>query len=204
MQGGEALAAPLLEVGCGHGGGLARLHDLGCEDVTGFDFTPSNIDYCEAHWDGPAFSVDDAVSFCRDHTSQCFSWRFLLTFAPLPQGAHFGRYQTILNIESSHCYSSFQAFLDNCHRALVADGQLRLCDFRTRADYEDLLTMLRTQAAKWELLPVEDITRQVRATVAQFWFMFDPGHASQLQLRSAIRAVSPQAELVPATPDCLA
>ena len=171
----EELAAPMLEVGCGHGGGLNGFHKRGYTDLSGLDFTPSNIGFCERKWGGkeggPHFEVNNAVSFCPSPT----------------EGPHAGKYSTILNIESSHCYPNFAAFLQMCHNALRPGGLLKMCDFRRK---EQLEAILRDAEAggQWEIASTRIITKEVAS----------PHPAAPFPVRAAPR-VRPPARL-PARP----
>jgi hypothetical protein len=134
---------PLLEVGCGHGGGLAHFHNnLKLTELSGLDFTPSNIKYCGKH-KGPQYMVGNAMNFASE-------------------AKHVGRYKTIINVESSHCYPDFFVFLDNCHAALQSTGNcyFKMCDFRYPEEFKEICDKLKKNN-KWELIKAEDITREV-------------------------------------------
>jgi len=161
--------AKILEVGCGHGGGLNGFRAKGYTALAGLDFTPSNIAFCKRKWGkkegAPRFEVNNAMSFCPDPRDGC----------------HGGQYDTIINVESSHCYPSFHGFLQQCHNALRRGGTFRMCDFRSRAGYDELLSDFDPErasphpaSAHWRVESSEIITKEVLRASASFETSYAP------------------------------
>jgi SAM-dependent methyltransferase len=115
----------VLEIGCGRGGGASYVaRYLGPRSVTGMDLAPNAVEFCRGHHnaDGLDFVCGDAVD---------------LPFAD-------GSFDAVINVESSHCYSSMREFLGEVHRTLRPDGHLLLADRRDRRG----IVALRSQFAR--------------------------------------------------------
>ena len=104
--------ARVLEVGCGRGGGAAWMSGtLGAAGVTAIDLSEENIAACRQQFGaiaGLRFEVGDAERL------------------PFDDGA----FDLVVNVESSHCYPDFRAFLAEAHRVLRPGGTLCIVDFR--------------------------------------------------------------------------
>lgn len=101
----------VLEVSCGHGGGAAYLtRTLQPQHYTALDLNPSAIRFCRQRHDveGLRFMEGDA-----EH---------------LPFEAD--TFDAVINVEASHCYSSFPRFLAEVARVLRPGGHLLHADFR--------------------------------------------------------------------------
>jgi ubiquinone/menaquinone biosynthesis C-methylase UbiE len=87
------------------------------------DLVPNAVEFCKQHCahDGLHFVCGDAV---------------VLPFEDASSGA-------VINIESSHCYSSMWKFLGEVHRVLRPAGHLLLADRRDRRGAETLRTQLQ-------------------------------------------------------------
>ncbi|MEO1336524.1 MAG: methyltransferase domain-containing protein [Myxococcota bacterium] len=131
----------ILEVGCGRGGGTAWMaRHLGAAEVVGVDFSSSNITACQSHFaqvPNLRFEVGDAESLPFDDDS----------------------FDLIVNVESSHCYPDFPAFLREARRVLRPDGVLAMVDFRL-ADRLDAWERDITDGPM-SLVQREDITEAV-------------------------------------------
>jgi len=124
--GSELTGKRMLEVSCGHGGGASfvmRYHHPAA--YTGVDQNPKAIEYCrKAH---SALGIDfrtgdaQALDFPNDH------------------------FDTVLNIEASHCYPRQDSFFRSAHRVLRPRGNLLFADFRP-ADEIPQLEQDATQA----------------------------------------------------------
>lgn len=109
----------VLEIGCGRGGGASYVaRYLGPRSVTGMDLAPNAVEFCRGHHkaDGLDFVCGDAVD---------------LPFAD-------GSFDAVINVESSHCYSSMREFLGEVHRTLRPNGHLLLADRRDRRGIDTL------------------------------------------------------------------
>lgn len=159
-----ASAAPLadkdvLEVGSGRGGGasfIARYHHPA--KITGADFSPQAVALCQKRHAAVAnlgFVVGDA-----EHL-------------PFPEAS----FDTVINVESSHCYGHVEKFYAEVARVLRPGGWFLYTDFRAANDVPAWHAALA--APGWERVDFEDITAAVadamqtddarkRALIAEF------------------------------------
>jgi ubiquinone/menaquinone biosynthesis C-methylase UbiE len=131
----------VLEVGCGRGGGAAWMaRTLDVASVTAIDFSEQNIAACRQQFgDVPRlhFAVGDAERLPFEEAS----------------------FDLVVNVESSHCYPDYPAFLAEAHRVLRPGGILSTADFRLA---ERLATWKRdVAAAPFEMQACEDVTGPV-------------------------------------------
>ena len=101
----------VLEVSCGHGGGAAWImRNLGPAKYTGLDLNPAGIQFCRQHHhvEGLSFIQGDAQK---------------LPFAD-------NSLDVVINVEASHCYPDFPAFLVEVARVLRPGGHFLYADFR--------------------------------------------------------------------------
>jgi SAM-dependent methyltransferase len=113
-RGAPIAGRELLEVGCGRGGGAAYVaRRLDARRVVAVDLSPRAVALCRRRFAHPrlSFQVGDAER--------------------LPFGD--ASFDVVLNVESSHCYGHFDAFLREARRVLRPDGHLAHADFRPRA-----------------------------------------------------------------------
>lgn len=109
----------VLEVGSGRGGGaLFVKRYLQPRTMTGVDFSPKAVTFCQQQHDV------DGLSFVQGDAED-------LPF----QDASF---DAVMNVESSHCYGSVPTFLQQVSRVLRTGGHFLLTDFRTVDDIEVL------------------------------------------------------------------
>ncbi len=130
----------VLEIGCGRGGGLAHVQDYFLiKSCLGIDFSKDNIKYCIKNFETEdrKFMVADALNIPLENNSQ----------------------ELVLNIESSHCYESFEAFGKEVYRILQPNGVFLFTDFRQRKDYQQTLQTLCSLG--FELETEIDITKNV-------------------------------------------
>lgn len=114
----------LLEVGCGRGGGASYImRYLRPKSYVGLDVSGRVIRQCNKNYriPGLSFSCGKAES--------------------LPFEA--GRFDAVINVESSRCYSDVPGFLSEVHRVLKPQGCLFLSDMRTREGNAELMKQLR-------------------------------------------------------------
>ena len=130
----------VLEVGCGRGGGSSYImRYLGPKSVTGIDFSKKAVEFCKNH-----YSVK-GLSFCYGNAES-------LPF----EGSKF---DAVVNIESSHCYSNMRNFLSEVARVLRPNGFFLFADFRSMADISNLRMHLRNSGLK--ILKEKKITKNV-------------------------------------------
>ncbi|GFG73633.1 phthiotriol/phenolphthiotriol dimycocerosates methyltransferase [Mycobacterium botniense] len=114
-QAGELAGKRVLEVGCGHGGGASYLtRALGPASYIGLDLNPAGIEFCRRrhHVPGLEFVHGDAENL------------------PFPPQS----FDTVINIESSHCYHHFDRFLGEVARVLRPGGAFLYADVRHRLE----------------------------------------------------------------------
>jgi len=143
----------VLEVGSGRGGGASFLHKyLRPMRMTGVDFSQEAVKLCQKlyHADGLEFIQGDA---------ECL---------PLPDES----YDVVINIESSHCYGSVPAFLNEAVRVLKPGGHFLLADIRQRKALSELRGYL--SASSLTILEETEITSQVVHAL-------EMGHESRLK-----------------------
>ena len=100
----------VLEVGSGRGGGASYVKRyLKPERLTGIDYSDKAVQFCQHthEVDGLFFVKGDAESLSFDA----------------------GRFDVVINIESSHCYGSMETFLANVKRVLRHGGYFLYADF---------------------------------------------------------------------------
>lgn len=132
--------ADVLEVGCGRGGGssfLARYRAP--RTVTGVDLSRAGIALCRRyrHAPGLSFVQGDALDL------------------PFPDDS----FDSVVNVESSHCYPSVETFLAEVHRVLRPGGNLLFADLRGKVAMAELEATLRTSPL--EVVDMRDITPNV-------------------------------------------
>jgi SAM-dependent methyltransferase len=114
-RGAPVAGSELLEIGCGRGGGAAYVaRRLDARRVVAVDLSPRAVALCRRRFAHPrlSFEVGDAER--------------------LPFGD--ASFDVVLNVESSHCYGHFDAFLGQVRRVLRPDGHFVYADFRPRQE----------------------------------------------------------------------
>lgn len=130
----------VLEVSCGHGGGASWItRHLGPVSYTGLDLNPEGIAFCRNRHQvkGLTFVQGDAQK--------------------LPFGD--GSLDAVINVEASHCYPDFAAFLHEVARVLKPGGHFLYADFRfsdQMAEWEAAIA-----AAPLEIIRQRDISSEV-------------------------------------------
>ncbi|HET7392992.1 MAG TPA: class I SAM-dependent methyltransferase [Candidatus Binatia bacterium] len=130
----------VLEVGSGRGGGASYIaRYLKPKTLTGLDVSDRAIQFCKhVHAvGGLSFTKGDAESLPFDAAS----------------------FDAVINIESSHCYGSMEAFLANAKRVLRQNGYFIYADFRNKNDVALLHSLMEQSGMK--ILKREDITANV-------------------------------------------
>ncbi|WP_028048489.1 class I SAM-dependent methyltransferase [Cellulomonas sp. URHD0024] len=140
LDGVDLTGADVLEVGSGRGGGASWMSRyLGPRSTTGVDFAASAVSLARRDRRGPQ------LTFVRGDA------------AALPfTGASF---DVVVNVESSHCYGSMEAFVSEVRRVLRPGGHFVWADLRDEPD----VATTREQLASSGLVPVRerDITAEV-------------------------------------------
>ena len=101
----------VLEVGSGRGGGADYIKRyLNPITMVGVDFSENAVAFCNQNYvvDGLSFETGNAESLPFTDNS----------------------FDVVINIESSHCYGSMDAFLGQVQRVLREDGYFLFADFR--------------------------------------------------------------------------
>lgn len=130
----------VLEVGCGRGGGCSYIQRyLNPQTMTGVDLSESNINFCKKQHIVPHlnFFVGDAESLQFSEDS----------------------FDAVVNVESSHCYTSIEKFFGEVFRVLRPNGHFLFTDFRQTADINDIKNKLESSGFK--ILKSEIITENV-------------------------------------------
>ena len=149
LQGADLKNKKILEIGCGAGGGAQfMMGEYQPESVTAIDLVPANI--ASARERGPlpglTFSVGDATSL--DFPDESFD--------------------VVVNIESSHSYSSIEKFLSEVKRVLLPGGVFLFADHRPLNDEwgpDRTLAALEDQIRDtgMKILRDEDLTPNINA-----------------------------------------
>ena len=130
----------VLEVSCGHGGGAAWvMRHFAPARLTGIDLNAAGIRFCQTRHQAPG------LSFHRGDALRL----------PVPDASQ----DAVLNVEASHCYPDFPAFLREAARVLRPGGHLLYADFRFREDVPAWEDALRTSPL--HLLRTRDIGPEV-------------------------------------------
>ena len=130
----------VLEVGSGRGGGADYIKRyLKPKTMVGVDFSENAVAFCNQNYviNGLSFEIGDAESLPFTDNS----------------------FDVVINVESSHCYSSMNAFLGQVKRVLHEGGYFLFADFRDKENID----ILREQMHDSGLILVRetDITANV-------------------------------------------
>lgn len=129
----------VLEVGCGRGGGASFVtRYLKPASMTGVDISDRAVRFCRRR------HPIDRLTFVRGEAER-------LPFPP-------SSFDAVINVESSHCYPSFEGFVDEVARVLRPNGTFLIADLRAR---EDIATMRSGLARRFTILDEELITPNV-------------------------------------------
>lgn len=130
----------VLEVSCGRGGGSYYIKRyLKPKTMVGVDFCKKALAFCNEHHsiEGLSFKAGDAESLPFEDNS----------------------FDVVINVESSHCYGSMDAFLIQVRRVLRQGGYLLFADFREKYRIDLLRQQLR--GSGMTLIKEENITPNV-------------------------------------------
>ncbi|MGB0561668.1 MAG: class I SAM-dependent methyltransferase [Spirulinaceae cyanobacterium] len=109
----------VLEVGSGRGGGTDYIKRyFKPKTMIGVDFSENAVNFCQENYtvDGLSFKVGNAE------------------FLPFPDDY----FDTVVNVESSHCYGSIRTFFAEVKRVLCEGGYFLFTDFRSQEQLEEL------------------------------------------------------------------
>lgn len=140
----EMAGKDVLEVGCFRGVGLLFVHQYKqTRSATGVDLQPDAVDFCikQHGQNGLRFEVGSAEAL------------------PFEGGS----FDTVINVESSHCYGSMEAFLGEVARILRPGGYFLFTDYRHGDESDVLQRQLRQSGLSVEAM--NDITRQVMKAI---------------------------------------
>jgi ubiquinone/menaquinone biosynthesis C-methylase UbiE len=130
----------VLEVGSGRGGGSEFImRYFNPKKMIGLDYSENAVNFCEKNYtaDGLSFKCGDAEKLPFEDSS----------------------FDAIVNVESSHCYSSVPQFVKEVKRVLKPGGYFLFADFRDAVD----LGLLEEElvASDLEVIHKENISKQV-------------------------------------------
>ncbi len=116
----------VLEIGCGRGGGASFIaRYLRPASMTGVDLSARAVRHCR-----------------RSHRVQGLTFmRGEAGHLPFPPNS----FDAVVNVESSHCYPSFDRFLGEVGRVLRPNGYFLFADFRNRDEVVRLREQLKEQ-----------------------------------------------------------
>ncbi len=153
----------VLEVGSGRGGGasfIKRYHRPAT--VLGIERATNAVEFCRQHYkiDGLSFKVGDAEDLDIDDESE----------------------DVVINVESSHCYSSMRSFVTEVHRVLKTNGYFLFTDLGTcermsaiRSLFlETGFTIVREKPVEANVLRALDFQREERLGIVRRhtpWFV---------------------------------
>lgn len=109
----------VLEVGSGRGGGADYIKRyLKPKTMVGVDFSENAVAFCNQNYvvNGLSFEIGNAESLPFTDNS----------------------FDVVINVESSHCYGSMDAFLGQVKRVLREDGYFLFADFRSKENIDVL------------------------------------------------------------------
>ena len=134
----------VLEVGSGRGGGSSFIRRYKqTARMIGLDLSKNAVDFSRAmhRVDGLEFRIGDAENLPFEDSS----------------------FDAVINVESSHCYPSFDKFLSEVRRVLRPGGHFLYADFRERGNVANWRDTLRN--GELALLREIDITPNVVAAL---------------------------------------
>ena len=131
----------VLEVSCGHGGGASWIaRTMRPASYVGLDLNPAGIRFCSDR------HRVEGLSFVRGDAGKL----------PFPDAS----LDAVINVEASHCYPDFPAYLAEVHRVLRPGGQFLYADFRFADGVEEWISDVET--ALLEIVAANDISAEVR------------------------------------------
>ena len=135
----------VLEVGSGRGGGanwIARTYTP--ESLTGMDYSAAAVKLCSR-----MYGLQKNLTFIEGNAMK------------LPFEDH--SFDVVYNVESSHCYSDMNTFVDEAYRVLKPGGYFAWTDFRDEKTIEEIRN--KFSSSDFEVLKDVDITKEVLAAL---------------------------------------
>ncbi|CAF1360752.1 unnamed protein product [Adineta steineri] len=137
----------VLEVGCGRGGGCAwTASTLEPKSLLGVDYSESGIKLCQ--------KIHSDISNLRFEHGNA---------EQLPCSND--SFDVVLNVESSHCYTSMERFLNEVYRVLKPGGYFLWADFRDSGRENVLLEQFKK--SRLEMIEQIDIIENVNLALAK-------------------------------------
>ncbi len=135
----------VLEVGSGRGGGanwIARTYDP--KSLTAMDYSAAAVKLCSR-----MYGRQKNLTFIEGNAMKL----------PFEDNS----FDVVYNVESSHCYSDMDAFVDEVHRVLKPGGHFAWTDFRDAKTIEGIRN--KFSSSEFEILKDADITKEVLAAL---------------------------------------
>lgn len=137
IEGIDVSNKSLLDIGCGRGGGVRVYRDYtSIKNIAACDINPLAIEFCKTSHTGIDFKVCNATAL--KYADQSFN--------------------IITNVESSHCYSNFEKFINEVHRVLTPSGIFCYTDI-FNDDTSRIMTLYQSKLFK--RIDGVDITKNV-------------------------------------------
>lgn len=136
----------LLEVGSGRGGACYTIKNkFPFAQCTGLDYSQPAVDFCNKNFkmEGLTYVQGDAVAL------------------PFPDNS----FDIVINVESSHAYTSFSGFLSEVKRVLKPGGHFMIADSRLAGEIEKFTQPLKDSGM--EILNETEITPNVVKALEQ-------------------------------------
>jgi len=134
----------VLEIGCGRGGGLSYLHRyMKPRSATGVDLNADAVAFCRSSYPGISFMTMDAQRLDFPDAS----------------------FDAVVNVESSHRYPDFAAFVAEVHRVLRPGGHFLFTDFRYAGLVEAMVDQIA--ASGFRTIRFEVINKEVTTALRE-------------------------------------
>ncbi len=131
----------LLEIGCGRGGGIHFLSkSKKFLSLNGIDICPQSVLFCQKE-----YQDQENLSFIKGEAEN------------IPFESQY--FDVLLNVESSHCYSSIKNFLSEVKRVLKPQGVFLYTDFRPKSKLTHLEQLIANSGLK--IVSHHNITSQI-------------------------------------------
>lgn len=135
----ELRGKDVLEIGCGRGGGASFIaRYLQPARLTGIDLSARTVRFCQRR------HCIKNLQFLRGAADDL----------PLPSNS----FDAVVNVESSHCYPSFERFLGEVARVLRPNGVLLFADLRPQ---DEVARLRRQLEERFTIVEEEPITANV-------------------------------------------
>ena len=133
-----------LEIGCGRGGGCYVMKNyFSIPDITAVDLSSANIRLAKRFVPEGNFIASDAVEFKTDK-----------------------KFDIVLNLESSHRYSSRLTFFKNVFSMLKEDGSFVFGDMIRKNELQEVEKMIADSGLK--IIAVQTVNKEVVASIEKY------------------------------------